>query len=228
MSNILIVGATGVIGTAITALQKGNVLYTMSRNTEPNVDATHFYMDLSRKISDEQVNVLIEKIDELDVLIWSPGVQLVSLFDEMPLTALDQQYHLSIRNLSVITQAVLPKLKASMNGRIIVISSIWGEAGASCEVGYSAMKGAQNAWVKSLAKELATTNITVNAIAPGAVESNMLDDFSSEDKEAVRAEIPQLRFVTPDEVSHAVNYLISPHAQSVTGEIMKINGGWYT
>lgn len=228
MSSVLIVGSTGVIGNAIIESMNEHTLYTVSRNSEPSGASTHFFLDLSRELDDKALENLVNAIDSLDAIIWAPGVQLVSLFDEMPITALDQQYHLSIRNLTVITQALMSKLMMSAHGRIIVISSIWGEAGASCEVGYAAMKGAQNIWVKSLAKELATTNITVNSVAPGAVESNMLDDFDDEDKEAVRMEIPQLRFVTPQEVSHGVLYLLSPQAQSVTGEIMRINGGWYT
>ncbi|MFC3900592.1 SDR family NAD(P)-dependent oxidoreductase [Aliicoccus persicus] len=228
MSNILIVGSTGVIGKEITRSLSDHTLYTVSRNTRPDSLENHFFLDLSRELSDDEIEDFAANIESLDAIVWSPGVQLVTLFDEMSVEALDIQYYLSVRNLTVITQALLPKLKNSMHGRIIVISSIWGEAGASCEVGYASMKGAQNVWVKSLAKELATTNITVNAIAPGAVDSDMLDQFDDEDKEAVRQEIPQLRFVTPEEVAHAVNYLLSSHAQSVTGEIMRINGGWYT
>lgn len=228
MSNILIIGSTGVIGTEITRSLSDHTLYTVSRNTRPDNLENHFFLDLSRALSDESIQKLVEQIDTLDAIIWTPGVQFVSLFDEMQVDALDIQYYISVRNLTVITQAILPKLRKSRHGRIIVISSIWGEAGASCEVAYSSMKGAQNLWVKSLAKELATTNITVNAIAPGAVESEMLNAFDDEDKEVVRQEIPQLRFVTPEEVAHAVNYLLSSHAQSVTGEIMRINGGWYT
>ena len=228
MTNTLVVGSTGVIGTAIAEILEKHNLYTVSQRSKPTVNSQHMYMDLSRPITPAELSAQLEHIEALDVLIWCPGVQHVSLFEDMPLDALDAQYHLGVRNLSLFVQLCLPLLRKSENGRIIVLSSVWGETGASCEAGYAAMKGAQNALVKSLAKEFATTNITVNAISPGAVNSAMMDEFTEADAQAVLSEIPQQRFVEPEEVAHAIEYLISPKAQSVTGEIMKINGGWYT
>lgn len=228
MNNTLIVGSTGVIGSAITEKLQAHQLTTISRQTPTKVSSNHLYMDLSKPISLHEASHKLTNLNSLDNLIWCPGSQLVTLFDEMPLDALDAQYNLSVRNLSLFVQLCLPKLKQSDNGRIIVISSIWGDTGASCEAGYAAMKGAQHALVKSLAKEFASTNVTVNAVSPGAVKSAMMREFSEEDNDAVLNEIPQHRYVEPNEVAHAVQYLISNEARSVTGEIMKINGGWYT
>ena len=228
MTNTLIVGSTGVIGSAIADALSTHELTTVSRQTKPSVDSQHLYMDLAEPISIKELSMQLAHLKSLDNLIWCPGEQLVTVFDDMPLEALDAQYNISIRNLSLFEQMCLPLLKQSVNGRIVVISSIWGDTGASCEAGYAAMKGAQNALVKSLAKEFARTNITVNAVSPGAVESTMMDAFEVIDSDAVLNEIPQHRYVQPREVAHAVSYLLSPQARSVTGEIMKVNGGWYT
>ncbi len=228
MPSTLIVGSTGVIGSAIAEALSAHELTTVSRQTKPRIDSQHLYMDLSAPVSLQELSVKLAHLKSLDNLIWCPGVQLVTLFDDMPLESLDVQYNMSIRNLSLFVQVCLPLLKQSPNGRIVVLSSIWGDTGASCEAGYAAMKGAQNALVKSLAKEFARTNITVNAVSPGAVESTMMDAFENDDNDAVLSEIPQHRYVQPIEVAHAVSYLLSPQASSVTGEIMKVNGGWYT
>lgn len=228
MSNTLIVGSTGVIGSAIAGALSAHELTTVSRKNPSHADSKHIYMNLEETLTLSEVSKHLAHLTSLDNLIWCAGTQLVTLFDEMPISQLDAQYNLNVRNLSLFIQVCLPLLKKSDNGRIIVISSIWGDTGASCEAGYAAMKGAQNTLVKSLAKELAATNITVNAISPGAVNSTMMDEFSIEDNNEIINEIPQRRYVEPEEVAHAVAYLISPLARSVTGEIMKINGGWYT
>jgi len=118
-------------------------------------------------------------------------------------------------------------LRKSTNGRIIVISSIWGETGASMETIYSAMKSAQIGFVKALSQELALTNVTVNAIAPGFVSGRMAKAFSDEEKAVILSELPQQRMIAPQEVAHVCAYLCHPNAKSITGTVQKVNGGWY-
>src|SRR5699024_9055639 len=120
------------------------------------------------------------------------------------------------------------KRTRSRRARIIVISSVWGTYGASMESIYSTFKGAQETLVKSLAKELAPSNITVNAVAPGVVRGKMTLELSEEDIAMMLEDLPQGRLIEPREVASAAEYLLSENARSITGEVLKINGGWYT
>lgn len=110
-------------------------------------------------------------------------------------------------------------------GRIINISSVWGIAGASCEVAYSASKGGVNAFTKALAKELAPSNISVNAIACGVVDTRMNQHFSTEEQQKLAEEIPAGRFGTPKETAQLAAFLASAPAY-LTGQIISLDGGW--
>ncbi|MCL6594225.1 MAG: SDR family oxidoreductase [Alicyclobacillus sp.] len=125
-------------------------------------------------------------------------------------------------------KAVLPHMLREQYGRIINISSIWGIAGGSYEVAYSASKGGIIAFTKALAKEVARAGITVNAVAPGAIETEMLAMLSAEERQALEAETPVGRLGHPDDVSHAVLFLASPSASFMTGQVISPNGGLVT
>lgn len=107
------------------------------------------------------------------------------------------------------------------------MSSVWGETGASCEVLYSMVKGAQNALIKGLAKELAPSGIRANAVSPGAVQTDMLQSYSSEDITMLEEEIPLGRLASPDEIADAIWFLASKQSSYITGQILSVNGGWY-
>ena len=110
-------------------------------------------------------------------------------------------------------------------GKIVNISSVWGNVGASCEVAYSATKGGINAFTKALAKELAPSNIQVNAIACGVIDTEMNRCFSEEERQALMDEIPAGRFGTAEEVGDLVRMLISQN-EYLTGQIITLDGGW--
>ena len=112
------------------------------------------------------------------------------------------------------------------NGRIIVISSIWGETGSSMESIYSGFKAAQIGFIKSIAKEYAQTNITANIIAPGLVTGRMTDALE-DDVESIIEQIPQKKCVQPVEISHFVRALLHQYSHTTTGTVIRINGGWY-
>src|SRR5699024_2073724 len=151
------------------------------------------------------------------------GVELFGMFQDTDVKAMDEQYNISIRSLIIFIKVILPKLKLIISVRIIVISSVCGSVDASFESNYATMKCAQNTLVKSLAKELAATDITVNAVAPGIVRGSMTSALSDEDLEAVLGELPQQRLVEPSEVSGSVCFILNDSSKSINGEILNIN-----
>lgn len=224
----LLVGASGDIGRAIHSRLEGEKVISVSKSRLPEFESEHHFLDLSRPILEEEVRRITAGTEVVDGLIWAPGAELFGMFQDTSLEALDAQYNISVRSLIVFIKEVLPKLKAGKSGRIIVITSVWGSVGASFESIYSTMKGAQNTLVKSLAKELAATEVTVNAIAPGVVEGSMTQALSEEDLAAVLSELPQQRLIDPSEIGSLTTFLLKDESRSINGEILNINGGWYT
>ncbi|MCK9909509.1 SDR family oxidoreductase, partial [Microbacteriaceae bacterium K1510] len=132
----------------------------------------------------------------------------------------DELIAVNVRSAFFVSQYALPAMLRAQFGRIVTISSIWGMAGGSCEVLYSLTKGALNTFTKALAKEVAPNQITVNAVAPGAIEGGMTNRFSPEELDTVREEIPVGRLGKPAEVASLVRYLLSAEAGYVTGQII--------
>ena len=123
------------------------------------------------------------------------------------------------------TQEVLPEMLRKKEGCIINISSIWGITGSSCEVAYSTAKAGINGMTKALAKELGPSNIRVNAIAPGIIDTSMNDYLTKEEKQAIEQEIPLEKIGKPIDIARCVKWLIED--EYTTGQIISVNGGWY-
>jgi len=177
---------------------------------------------------EEQVNQLIVAATELGVpriLVNNAGTASAQLLEE---TSLESWENLLKSNLTapfLCTKAVLPYMRRARYGRIINISSIWGIAGGSYEVAYSASKGGLIALTKALAKEVANVGITVNAVAPGAIETDMLQPLSASDRAHVCEQTPVGRIGKPADVAHSVLFLASPSASFMTGQVISPNGG---
>lgn len=228
MSNVVLVGATGDIGKCIHDCLKNDKIITFSHKNTPEFDSTHHYLDLSQPFSESELAGCFSGVETIDTLIFTPGEALFELIQDTTLEQVDGQYNVSVRALITFIKVLLPKLRQSRRASIIVISSVWGTYGASMESIYSTFKGAQETLVKSLAKELAPSNITVNAVAPGVVRGKMTLKLSEEDIAMMLEDLPQGRLIEPREVASAAEYLLSENARSITGEVLKINGGWYT
>ena len=125
-----------------------------------------------------------------------------------------------------MTHEVLPDMIRNHNGTITAVSSMWGQTGASCEALYSASKGAVDAYIKSLAKEVGPSGIRVNAVSPGVVDTDMMNEYSQDDKDELADETPLGRIGTPDEIAKAICYLTSDDASFITGQIIGVNGGF--
>ncbi len=161
----------------------------------------------------------------IDVLVNNAGI---SLWKLLPDTTEEEWQNVLNSNLNSAyrcARAVLPQMIRRKSGRIINISSIWGEIGASCEVAYSASKAALIGFTKALAKEVAPCGITVNCISPGMIDTSMNAAFSPEEIAAFIEEIPAGRIGKPEEVAAAALFLASDAASYITGQILSVSGG---
>ena len=173
----------------------------------------------------EMFSQIQEQIGAVDWLINNVGVSQIGLLSEL---AADDWQTLIATNLSSVfycTKLAIPAMVHEKAGKILNISSVWGEVGASCEAAYSASKGGVNALTKALAKELAPSNIQVNAISCGCIDTRMNRCFSKEERLQLETEIPAGRFGTPREVAELAWTLLSGH-NYLTGQIIRFDGGW--
>ncbi len=162
-----------------------------------------------------------------DILVNNAAVSHYAPFQETTLAVWEDVLHVNLRAPYLCIQAFAPQMISHKYGRIINMGSVWGCVGASCEAVYATAKGGLHALTKSLAKEFAPSGITVNAVAPGAIDGGMMDTFSPEEKEQLCAQIPMGRLGTMQEVSGVVVHLAQPESQYVTGQIVCPSGGWH-
>ena len=173
----------------------------------------------------EDVLKVYEQIPALDVLINNAGISYVGLLSDMAPEEWHKVMHTNLDACFYTSKLAIPLMLQKHSGRIINISSVWGNVGASMEVAYSASKGGVNTFTKALAKELAPSNIQVNAIACGLIDTDMNKCFSPEDLEAVTAEIPADRMGDPEEIAKLA-YQLATAPSYLTGQIITIDGGW--
>ena len=159
----------------------------------------------------------------VDVLINNAGVAHYGLISQIGKEMWDRVFAVNVHGMYHCIDAVLPGMLQNGSGCIINVTSMWGQTGASCEVCYSATKGAVIALTKALAKELGPSKIRVNAVAPGVILTDMCANVSPETMEWLREETPLERHGTPADVVKAMEYLVQ--AEFVTGQILPVNGG---
>lgn len=235
----LITGASGGIGQAV-ALKLAKEGYNLYLHYFQNEKSLKELLERLKVYKGEFIPVkadlskpdgykdLSSGIFDLDVMIHCSGKSHYGLLLDISQEETDELIRLHVTSPMLLTKELLPKLISKRTGSIIVISSIWGQTGGACEVVYSAAKGAQIAFVKALSKEVALNGIRVNAIAPGAVKTPMMSEFSEEDLEMLQEEIPMGRMALPEEVAEGVFFLASNQSSYITGQVLAINGGWYT
>lgn len=237
----LITGSSKGIGaaTAILLAQRGyNVVINYNESYESasllcRSLASNGYSVITQKANvanrlevDLMVKEAIYKFGSVDILVNNAGIAYQGLITETDEIDFDKVIDVNLKGVFNCCKAVIPSMVNKKSGRIINISSMWGQIGASCEVAYSAAKAGVIGLTKALAKELAPSGITVNAIAPGLIDTNMNSNFSVEDLNAFVEDIPLGRMGSADEIAAAIEFLASDKAGYITGQVLGINGGF--
>lgn len=196
----------------------------LERELYPNVKA--YKCDVS---DSESVNAVVRAVlkdrKTVDVLVNNAGIAQQKLFTDITDEDWSRMIGVDLSGAFYFTRAVLPSMINEKSGRIINITSMWGETGGSCEVHYSAAKAGLIGMTKALAKETGLSGICVNAVSPGVIETDMMSNFSEADKEALREEIPLSRLGSVEDVANAVAFLCSGKASYITGQVISVNGG---
>ena len=174
---------------------------------------------------DKMFSEIEEKLGKVDVLVNNAGVSLWGLFDTVSDEEFAKVTGINLTGTFNCTRRAVPAMLQKKYGRIINISSVWGQVGASCEAVYSASKAGIIGLTKALAKEYAPSGITVNCIAPGVIDTEMMSRFSEEERAAICEEIPLGRMGTPEEVARAVSFFADEKNAYITGQILGVNGG---
>ena len=160
-----------------------------------------------------------------DVLVNNAGISWTGLLTDMAPAEWDAMIRTNLTSLYNVCHTYVPDMVSRGAGKILNVSSVWGQAGASCEVAYSAAKGAVNAFTMALAKELAPSGIQVNALAPGMVDTRMNSHLSQDETDAIRDQIPAGYIASPEEIARAaMNLLDMP--PYFTGQVVRLDGAW--
>lgn len=161
-----------------------------------------------------------------DALICSAGIAWTGLLQDMTAAAWDEVFSVNVRGAFLATRAFLPGMISRKSGAILYVSSMWGQAGASCEAAYSASKAALIGLTKALAKETGPSGVRVNCLCPGVIQTDMLRGYTGQDLEALREETPLGRLGTPEDVARSALFLCGEDAAFITGQILGVNGGF--
>ena len=239
MKTVIVTGGSRGIGAAIVKeLAKENYNIVLNYNNseeaaqkiqnelnEKGINIEIFKADVSKR---EEVKALVQftlnKFKNIDVLINNAGIAQEKPFVDITDEDWDKMMQVNLNSVFYCTQEVLEYMIHSKKGCIINISSIWGITGGSCEVHYSVTKAGIDGITKALAKELAPSNIRVNSIAPGMIATDMTNDYTEEEINEIKAQIPLGRIGAPIDIAKCVKWLIED--DYTTGQVISPNGGW--
>ena len=230
MSTVLITGGSRGIGAAAVALfsARGDTVYFLyekehaaAQAVAEKTGAKAICCDVSQG---EAVRAAFAAIGDVDILICNAGICWSGLLSMMPENQWERLFDVNVKGIYHCVNAALPGFLKKQKGCVITVSSMWGQVGASCEVAYSATKGAVIAMTKALAKELGPSGIRVNCVAPGVSVTDMCANVAPEILEEMAQDAPIGRNGTPMDVAKAMASLAD--AEFITGHVLSVNGGY--
>lgn len=180
----------------------------------------------NRLETDYLISETVSKFGSLDILINNAGICITKPINELDYHDSDKIFDVNLKGVYNCCKSAVNQMVNQKSGKIINISSMWGQVGASCEVAYSAAKAGVLGLTKALAKELAPSGITVNAIAPGLIDTSMNSGLTIEEIDSFIASVPLGRIGTPDDVAAAALFLASDDADYITGQVLGVSGGY--
>lgn len=237
---VLITGSSRGIGKAIAirfakegyniiincAHNKSELLQTKAEIEELKVSCLAFLGDVGNyEVALELFATAKKHFSNIDILVNNAGISYIGLFTDMKLEDWNNVMNTNLNSVFNCCSLALPNMISNKAGKIINISSVWGVVGASCEVAYSASKGAMNSFTKALAKELAPSNIQVNAVACGAIDTTMNHVLDKDDLASLIEEIPANRLGRTDEVADFVYHIATGH-DYLNGQVITLDGAW--
>ena len=194
---------------------------------EQGVNALALQADIRSKT---EVNLMFRRAQAafgpVHILVNNAGISGFSLFTDITEDMWDEMMDTNIKGMYLCCKEALPDMISEKDGAIVNISSIWGQVGASCEVHYSASKAAVIGLTKALAKELGPSNVRVNCVAPGVIQTDMLAVVDPQIQEDLKEETPLMKLGTPSDIAKSVCFLCSPAASFITGQVLGVNGGF--
>lgn len=236
----LVLGASGEIGHAICRnfAKTGWSLYLHYANNKESI-AT-LLIELNESYPEQEfivvqadmsnpncIEIIAESVFTLQAIVFAQGHSLYKALEDTSLADIRLLFQVHMEHPMALLGKLNSKLRKQPSSSVIFVGSIWGDTGASYEVAYSAAKGAQHAFVRAYAKEVALQRIRVNAVAPGFIDTKMNAHIDEEARELILEEIPSGFFGTTQDIANTVEFLTSEKASYITGQIIRVNGGWY-
>ena len=230
MSTVVVTGGSRGIGAAAVRLfaEKGHKVYFLyekehaaAQSVAESTGAGAICCDVA---DGRSVREAFAAIGDVDILICNAGICYSGLMRMLDEQSWDRQFDVNVKGIYHCVNAAMPSFLKKQRGCIVTVSSMWGQVGASCEVGYSATKGAVIAMTKALAKELGPSGIRVNCVAPGVILTDMCATVEPSILAEMASETPVGRNGTPEDVAKAMEYLAE--AEFVTGEVLSVSGGY--
>lgn len=231
MKRVLVTGGSRGIGAACTEIfaKNGYKVYFVFKNNKEQAAKTACLFGAESLMCDVSsygdVQKMREKIGPVDIIVNNAGISQIKMFQDITENDWDNMFNVNIKGMFNITQHFVQGMISQKFGRIINISSMWGETGGSCEVHYSASKAAVIGFTKSLAKELGPSGITVNCVTPGVIDTEMNGYLGADDMAVLKGETPLERIGTAKDVAKSVLFLASENASFITGAVLPVNGG---
>lgn len=235
-----IFGASGEIGQAIAydMSKHGWSLYLHFNENKQSIDQLishlqdlypnqEFHVIQGDLADNKAIHFICTQLFEVQTIVFASGQALYKLLEETTPQEMEMVWRTHVQAPMTIIGQLAPKLRRHDRSYINFIGSIWGETGAAGETVYSAVKGAQHAFVKAYAKESGSSGVRVNVIAPGIIDTKMNEAFDAGERIALEDEIPLQTFGKPQDVANLVTFLTSGKADYITGQVLRVNGGWY-